>query len=637
MSIKNTRTFLTFTLLILSIICNIYAQDSFYNVKEYGATGDGQALESSFIQKAIDACSENGGGTVYLPAGVYRSGTIVLKSNIRLYLEARAKILGSSDRNDYQVITPDFPSRTNDLYVNRSVIYAENAENISIEGKGVIDGNGLIPVFNIKRPQIHRPYLVRFINCKNLTIRDVRLVEAANWTLHLLGCKQVVVDGLKIFASHRENRDGIDIDGCQDVAISNCDIVSGDDAIVLKSTGPAICKNIMVTNCKLTSQASAFKMGTESTGGFENITFSNSIITNVKEHTAIAMMMVDGGTLRNVTINNIVMDSVSVPFFIRLGDRARPYKKGLPPASTGSVENINISNVIVTNSGLSSHVTGLHKKKIKNISFSNITIVDNQAYKGIPLPYNEVPFKESHYPMGQMYGSNLPSSTFYFRNIEGLKLDNINIKHSQRDNRPSIVLDRITNMKIKGVSADTQNKAPLAYLRNIEKGAIFESSNYGVSNYLTHIEHSNCKNVSLKSDLMFEDQRASKQVDGLPDRIFEDIKGKSFKDFNQTTSLGLPSYPLKEGKQSFSLEKTVNFPFKLMVLNYSNGSPETLQFKIKNNTYSLQITNKSWGWNAVTVEEIFKGDKKVIIEMLPVNGSSVFVSKIVLVPTKVTD
>ena len=321
MNHKQTIAIFTFALVFISTIFSVSAQEGFYNIKDYGATGNGEDLASSAIQKAIDACSEDGGGTVYVPSGTYLSGTIILKSNVRFFIDTGARILGSTNRNDYQNITPYFPSRTNDLYVNRSIFYAENADNIIVEGKGVVDGNGLAPIFDIKRPQINRPYLARFINCKNLTIRDVSMCEAANWTLHLLGCQQVVIDGIKIHASHRENRDGIDIDGCQDVAVSNCNIVSGDDAIVLKSTGPAKCRNIVITNCTLSPQASAFKIGTESTGGFENITFSNSVITNVKEHTGIAMMMVDGGILRNVNINNIVMDSVNIPFFIRLGDR----------------------------------------------------------------------------------------------------------------------------------------------------------------------------------------------------------------------------------------------------------------------------------------------------------------------------
>ncbi|MEP0366988.1 MAG: glycosyl hydrolase family 28 protein [Cyclobacteriaceae bacterium] len=632
---KKSRNILLAIVAIFNLNMSL-AQSVFYNVRDYGAIGSGENLESEFIQKAVDAAHGNGGGTVYVPAGTYLSGTIILKSNVRLYVENGARILGSTDRNDYLTITPDFPSRTNDLYVNRSIIYAEDESNVSIEGKGIIDGNGLDPIFDIKRPQINRPYLVRFVNCENLTIRDINLVESANWTLHLLGCRQVVVDGIKINASHRENRDGIDVDGCQDVAISNCNIVSGDDAIVLKSTGPSICKNVTVTNCKLTSQASAFKMGTESTGGFENITFSNSIITNVIGHTGIAMMMVDGGTLKNVTINNIIMDSVNVPFFIRLGDRARPYKNGLPAPPTGVVENINISNVTVTNSGLSSHITGLHKKKIKNISFSNITIIDNQAYEGAPLAYNEVPFKETNYPMGKLYGPDLPSSTFYFRNVEGLKLDNMNIVHNAKDARPTFVFDRISDLRMKAVGSKTSEKAHLAHLRNVQMAAVFECSNYGVTENLTSIESANCANFTVQPDLMFQSQMAMKEVPALADRVFEDIKGVSFIEFDTENTQGLDAYPLSKGKRSFTLKAKEDFPFKLMILNYVENGSESLSLNVNDFSYNVELNNESWGWNAVTVEKTFK-NKNVKVELIPSDNSSANVARIVLVPTKVTD
>jgi cysteine-rich repeat protein len=207
--------------------------------KDFNASGDGVTLDTKAIQNTVDACYASGGGTVVVPAGIWLTGCIELKSNINLHLEPGAVLLGSTNKDDYKIIVPDFESRTNDLYVNRSIIYAEKAENVSLTGTGIINGSGKHKNYSFTHPQNNRPFLARFVNCSNVTIRDVSMIESANWTCHLLGCKDVLIDGLKIENSVRANRDGLDIDGCENITVSNCRIYSMDDAIVFKSTGPA--------------------------------------------------------------------------------------------------------------------------------------------------------------------------------------------------------------------------------------------------------------------------------------------------------------------------------------------------------------------------------------------------------------
>ena len=211
-------------------------EESIFDITAYGAVAGGEQLCTEAIQKTIDACHQAGGGWVLVPAGTYRTGGIILKSNINLHLAENARLLGSANLEDYPIKVPEFKSRTNDLYVNRSILYAEKAKNISVTGHGIIDGNGRDPAFSRTYPQKNRPFVARFVECNNLTIRDVSMLESANWTCHLLGCDQVMVDGLKIRNSVRANRDGLDIDSSRNVTIDNCRIFSQDDAIVLKST-----------------------------------------------------------------------------------------------------------------------------------------------------------------------------------------------------------------------------------------------------------------------------------------------------------------------------------------------------------------------------------------------------------------
>ena len=219
---------------------------SCFNVRDFGATGNGKILDTDAIQRAIDTCSKSGTGKVIVPAGKYLVGCIELKSNVNLHLEPAAVLLGSTNIKDYTVKTPAFESRTNNLYVNRSIIYAEKADNISLTGSGIINGQGRARSFSQTRPQSNRPYIARFIECRNVIMRDISMLESANWTCHILGCSGVLVDGIKIKNSVRANRDGLDIDSSNQVSVYNCRIFSQDDAIVLKSTAPVLLLSLTV-------------------------------------------------------------------------------------------------------------------------------------------------------------------------------------------------------------------------------------------------------------------------------------------------------------------------------------------------------------------------------------------------------
>ena len=262
-----------------------------FDITVHGARGDGASMDTAAIQRAIDACAASGGGTVYFPPGRYVSGTLILRSHVTLHLEAGAVLLGSKSLADYPSTIPKLRSYA-DIYTERSLLYAENLDNIAIHGRGTIDGQGAAFHGEYKV----RPFLIRMVDCRDISIRDIRLRDAAMWALHLLACDDVAIDGVSLRSRVNPNNDGIDVDSCRRVRISNCEISTIDDNIVFKSCTDRPCQEIAVVNCVLSTDCSALKLGTESNGGFEDIAISNCTIYDTRG-TGIAVLLVDGGLL----------------------------------------------------------------------------------------------------------------------------------------------------------------------------------------------------------------------------------------------------------------------------------------------------------------------------------------------------
>ncbi len=340
-----------------------------FPVREFGALGDGTRLDTPSIQAAVDACAAAGGGNVYFAPGAYLSGTIFLKNGVALYLEAGATLLGSQRLEDYPVTVSKIRSYT-DNYTDKSLIYGEGLSNIAILGRGVIDGQGA----SFQGPYKVRPYMIRIIDCRHVLVADVTIRNSPMWVQHYLASDQIEIRNVSVHSLVNHNNDGIDIDGCQRVRISDCEIVSGDDAIVLKSTLNRPCRDITVTNCVLSTRCNALKLGTESNGGFENIVVSNCTIyeTNLA---GIAVEMVDGGLLDRVLFNNIAMQKAGAPIFIRLGNRARPFEPNGPRPPAGQLRNVIISNIeAVATRNVGCSITGLADHQAENITIENVRI-----------------------------------------------------------------------------------------------------------------------------------------------------------------------------------------------------------------------------------------------------------------------
>ena len=312
-----------------------------FNIRDFGAVGDARTIDSAAINRAVDRCSAAGGGIVYVPAGTYLCGTIVLKSNVTLYLEAAATILGSSDINDYTIKTRNSALKNHDENPTH-LIFAQDAENVSVAGTGLIDGQG--PAFWVPSDRkalapedawrnaaafVNKPLprpspLLEFYNCKNLRIEDIRIQNAPGWTLRPICCDKVFIRGIIIKNPVvGPNTDGIDVTCSRNVFISDCLIDTGDDCICLKSEDPyqtgkfEISKNIVISNCVLTTCCNGFKFGTGTHGGFENITFTNSVIFNddvspaARVISGIEVAVVDGGYIDGVVISNIRMHALA--------------------------------------------------------------------------------------------------------------------------------------------------------------------------------------------------------------------------------------------------------------------------------------------------------------------------------------
>jgi len=417
------------------------ARPDVFSVTKFGAAGDGVRLDTRGIQATIDACARSGGGTVYFPPGRFVSGTIYLRSNITLYFDPGAVLLGSSELSHYPVSVPAFRSYT-DNYTDKSLIYGEKLERISVKGSGVIDGQG----GSFEGPYKLRPYLFRLVECRDVSIQDVTLKDSAMWGLHLLACDGADVRGISIHSRVNKNNDGIDVDCCQRVRISDCEISSGDDAIVLKSTADRPCRNITISNCVLSSACNAIKMGTESNGGFQNITISNCSIYDTRL-SGIALEIVDGGILDQVIVSGITIQKVGAPIFIRLGNRARPFRQGDPQPGIGTLRRVLITGVLATGaSRIGCALAGLPNHPIEGLTLDNLRL----TFEGGGTREDagrEIPEYPNKYPEHSMFGV-LPAYGFYCRHVKDLCLSNIALELEAPDERPALVFDNVENLRV---------------------------------------------------------------------------------------------------------------------------------------------------------------------------------------------
>ncbi|OQP64440.1 glycoside hydrolase [Niastella vici] len=495
---------------LISIIGGHAAPCVDIDIARYGAVGDGKTLNTTAIQKAIDDCHQQGGGKVIFPAGTWLSGTIVIKDQVTLQFNKDARLLGSTNLEDYQNIDPFTEGLGID--VGWALLVAVDAKNIGIEGEGAIDGQGAqlkeLQIATDTRPESQRwgrrPFLLRIVRCENVTVKGITLNYAAAWTSHYFQSKQIHIEKVKIVSHGVAHNDGIDIDGCQDVHIKDCDIFSGDDALCFKTTSSKMaCSNIVVTGMRLKSNQGAIKMGTESMAPFENINISDCYIYDTNNG-GIKLLTVDGAHLRNVNISGITMVNVRTPMLIRLGSRLSVFRKGKDSQQpTGTLENVVIKNVkaqaaanaqLMPPSGIL--ITGVPGHYVTDLTLENIEL--NLAGGGtVEHARQQVPEAVDKYPEVKTFGPLVPAYGIWARHVKGIKLLNITLHLDSNDRRPAFICEDGKDIQLSGWKIPETSGAPsVIRLENVEKARISNMDVKGRAAVLVKAE-SNSKDIQL--------------------------------------------------------------------------------------------------------------------------------------------
>lgn len=448
-----------------------------YNICDFGAVGDGKTLCTAALQKAIDACNKDKGGTVVVPAGVFVIGSTELKSNVTLHICAGATLLGSDVGKNYHAA--DVIPLKGDATLgdgNVGLIYATNAENITIEGKGTIDGQGVRfrhPIDNKELPspaglKSHdRPYHLMFYKCKNVIVSDLFLKDCAYHSIRAIQSTRMRFEGLHIYGRVIYNNDGFHFISCEYVHLNNCDVQSQDDACALFGS----CKYITVSNSTFSTRWSVFRFGG---GRAENITVSNCIIYEVYG-CPIKMQCGPNSHFENIVFSDIIMKDVTGPISLGLGSKWRANTDG--KVVPGVIRNISFNNLLVTvvkpvplrdtkwpskyNPGeMFSCITlnAFGENYLENISLNNVHIQfpgggtkEQGAVRDVPEVAGE------YYQMGIP-----PAYGIYARNVKGLTLQNIRLEQLQPDLRPAMVFDHVLDAAINGLSAESHTDAESA-------------------------------------------------------------------------------------------------------------------------------------------------------------------------------
>lgn len=479
-----------FTLtLVATLMVAVSSAQTVYDITDFGAS-PANINNTAAIQSAIDACTQTG-GIVTVPAGLYTIGTIILKSNVTLEVQAGGILSGSNNLDDYPVMVNQSFRSVIDQECQRSLIYAEAAVNVGIIGSGIINGNGSLPPFADQDAE-NRPFGIRFVSCKNVLFKDIKLMESAFWMQHLLNCEDIVVDGITIINHGNSNNDGINLDCVRNAVVRNCFVDSSDDGIAIKSTGDVFCEKVVVENCTLKTLSRGIKIGTESVGGFHNIIIRN---TNCDASTlsspalpgqsGFSINSVDGAILDSVVIDNVTIKGYKQPILLRLGNRGKRPTDSSLVKGPGVFRNLILRNIQATAyfdspdelepytpRYLPSIISGIPGHQIENITLENIdiTYTGGNTTQG-PNP-DSIPENEGSKPAFDMFGTDIPASGFFIRHAKNVKFSNVCLTALLPDVRPLVTL-----VDAQGVDTNySAGSSPLTTCINSNSTGVLNSS-----------------------------------------------------------------------------------------------------------------------------------------------------------------
>ncbi len=520
-----------------------------YDVRAFGASGDGKTLDTAAVNNAIAAANADGGGTVHFPAGVYLCHSIHLKSNVALYLDSGSTLMAApsapkgSDAPTYDLPEPNASDHYQDFghtHWHNSLIWGENLENIAILGPGLIDGSkglsrgsvndkkidkagegmgvGEFPTTppaskpstepttkkTKKKPKPEFEYpakkdLVRpgvgnkaiaLKLCRNVILKDFSIRAGGHFGILATAADNLTIDNLKIDT----NRDGMDIDCCRNVRVSNCFVNSPfDDGICPKSSYALgysrSTDNVTITNCQVSSYVAGslldgtckpfwgkyakapggtgrIKCGTESNGGFRNLTISNCVFDYCR---GLALETVDGALLEDVTISNITMRHIcTAPIFLRLGAGLRGPKE---TTEIGTLQRVNIDNVVVYDADprYSCIISGVPGGDIKDVKLSNIQIFTRggELEKTQKWATTQSLENAKKYPEPAMFGET-GAYGFFVRHVRGIEFNNVSVRHAGDDARPPFLFSDVSDLKLIDVDAQHDEGMPPVLLRNVK-------------------------------------------------------------------------------------------------------------------------------------------------------------------------
>ncbi|HEV2275374.1 MAG TPA: glycosyl hydrolase family 28 protein [Acidobacteriaceae bacterium] len=516
-----------------------------YSVRAYGAKGDGVTLDTRAVQAAVDACHQDGGGTVLIPAGDFLIGTVELKSNVTLHIAAQGKLLGSADGKQYHAV--DAIPLSGDTTLedgNWALLFAVNARNVTVEGAGMIDGQGF--QFHSPAPGTpppsglggdRRPYHLLFYRCERLAVRNIALVDCAYHSVRVIQSRQVHMDSLYIHNRVNGNNDGFHFISAEYVTVSNCIVLSQDDACAMFGS----CKYVTISNCVFSTRWSVFRFGG---GNAANISISNCVLYQVFG-CPIKFQGNPGSSFEDISFSNLVFREVTGPIHISVGPSPR---KNPPPGSlerSGAEEsrapavarNLSFNNIhgtVTTNppqlpeARVSDHprageghscitLNCVGEAKLENISFDNVHLrfggggtAEDAARRDLPQIAGE------YFMLGPM-----PAYGFYARNARGITLQNVRLEHAEPDARPALILDHVEDAAIHGLSIQGDDSAESA-VRFIDSGQVLFTGARLLTGSPVFLQVEGAHNENIKIDggdlskaaspLAFKDGATSKAV-----------------------------------------------------------------------------------------------------------------------------
>ncbi|MEP7356198.1 MAG: glycosyl hydrolase family 28 protein [Anaerolineales bacterium] len=493
-----------------------------YNVRDYNATGRKEDDAKAAIQAAIEACAAAGGGQVYFPPGAYTTGTLHMRSHVRIVVEAGATIYASKEPAAFD---------------KRALFFAQDVHHFALEGRGIVDGQGEY----VWREMAHLDHyilsnqrlaekngvslsrsfptensignLVLFIDCQDVAIQGLSFLHSPSWTMHLYHVDRLVIDGVYIYTNQRDGvwADGIDPDGCQDVRISNCTIETGDDAIVFysgNSYGEArACENITITNCRLSSSSSALKFCDGNMKAVRNVVVDNCVITG--SNRGLAFMVFDGGIIENVVLSNLVIeckrfdwfwwgDGDPIHFNLIQRHEIVPEMDRTNEPPVGIIRNVILSNIIAHGPG-PSKIHGHVDSPLENITFHNVRLtVDSDP----DAPWEKSPVAVT------------------IENAHNVRLVDFEIlwtEPSQKHWASALVADNVHDLLLDGLSvrqAPTATAAPAVVFKDVAGALVRHSRAQAGTGTFLQVEGNGTRDMVLARNDLRQAQTAWAAGDG---------------------------------------------------------------------------------------------------------------------------